>query len=236
MTVTNGRQMRGFTLIEVVIALFIFSLIASGTIYALRLGIDAERQLTSADGKLRNSQVMRTLIKEDLAQLLQRSARDEFGNPVLLGFQGGLSANSDNRDAETEILMRFVRNGWTNPGYREPRASIQYVEYLVRDETLIRRTRPFVDAARDLPTEDRPLQTGITDVEIAFVNGFGNGELLWADRWPVIPAAAIPILQDLGNTGEAPPRALRLTLDSVRTGPVEHLFWIGEFGVQNGEG
>ncbi|MEL7018403.1 MAG: prepilin-type N-terminal cleavage/methylation domain-containing protein, partial [Pseudomonadota bacterium] len=83
----------GFTLVEVLISLLIFSLIATSTIYTLRIGVTAREQLAQSDARLREFQALRLLLKDDLAQLLPRGTRDEFGNPLSRGFQGGQTAN-----------------------------------------------------------------------------------------------------------------------------------------------
>ena len=134
---------RGFTLTEVLIALFIFSLIAAGSIYALRLGIEAADQFELGDARVRQLQHARILIKEDLAQLAQRRTRNEFGLATPGSFFGGRLIGQRPQRGEGDILFALVRYGWRNPDYAAPRPSLQYVEYVQIEDRLVRRTRPF---------------------------------------------------------------------------------------------
>jgi len=227
------RGQTGFTLVEVLIALFIFALIAASTVYTLRLGLTAKDQLTRSDEGLRQMQGMRLLIKDDLAQLLPRSVRDEFGNKVSNGFQGGATANTRNFEDETEILLHFVRNGWTNPDFNDPRASIQRVEYILRGDRLIRRIYPFPDEARDQASTERVMLAGLVDVEVEFLTGFDRGEAQWIDRWPVNEILSTPIFEGEGEAGletPSPPLAINMRFAHPRYGVLSQLFWIGRLG------
>ncbi|MEL6790304.1 MAG: type II secretion system minor pseudopilin GspJ [Pseudomonadota bacterium] len=219
----------GFTLVEVLISLLIFSLIATSTIYTLRIGVTAREQLAQSDARLREFQALRLLLKDDLAQLLPRGTRDEFGNPLSRGFQGGQTANARNFDADNTVLLRFVRHGWTNPDYADPRPSIQRVEYVNQNGTLIRRVYPFPDEAADQPAQQRIMLSDLADVSAAFLVSFDRGEAQWTDRWPVD--------EDLNNPQAeitAPPTAISLRFTHERYGALAQDFWIkaGEEGSQ----
>lgn len=220
----NGRQ-SGFTLVEVLIALFIFSLIAASTVYTLRLGLNARDQLTASDQLLQRMQGARLLLKDDLTQLLPRGTRDEFGNPLSRGFQGGEAANIRNFDDEARVLLRFVRNGWTNPDYADPRPSIQRVEYIARGDSLIRRIRPFPDEASDQPVTERVMLSGLADINIEFLINVDNGNLQWTSSWPVGENLSV-----LTNEPVVPPNAIKISFIHPRFGELSQNFWIGQIG------
>lgn len=209
------HDQRGLTLPEVLIALLIFAMIAGAAVYALRLTVEGREQLQRADRDIRDMQIARLVIKEDLAQLAPRIARDEFGNPAPAAFVGG-DGLADRTPAEGErLLMAFVRRGWANPGDATPRSTLQAVEYLQIDDALVRRVRPYLDDARGQKRIDRVLIAGVSSVSLAFFAGEVSGRLTWADLWPQTP-------------GGDPPDALRMTLTSKRFGELEQLFWINE--------
>lgn len=207
---------RGVTLPELLVALFIFAMISGAGVYALRLAVDGREQLERADSELREWQIARMIIRQDLAQLAERTVRDEFGQPQAGPFIGGIGF-AGRLPVENETpLAGFVRRGWVNPGNAAPRSSLQYVEYVLKGDDIVRRTRPYLDDARGQPETDRVLFSGVSNVEFSFLAGETSEGLQWADAWP-----------GPGARGFAP-RAVRLVFATDRLGEVEQLFWIGD--------
>ncbi len=211
----NRSRQRGMTLPEVLIALLVFSAIAATSVYALRLGVDSRDQLTRVDDDLKSFQLARTLIKEDMAQVSARIVRDEFGTPRPSAFMGNLTSFGARRGDDERVLISFVRDGWLNPGSDSPRSSLQYVEYVFRGRTLLRRYRAYLDEAPRADVGERILFDGLEDARIAFLLNEGRGELNWADIWPVS-----------GVSG--PPPAISLTIVQDDRQPLEQLFWLGQ--------
>lgn len=220
-------EQSGFTLLEVILSLFIFSLIATSTLFALRIGLSAGDQLERSDRELRQLQITRLLIKEDLAQLLARPVRDEFGNQNPAAFVGGTIANNSNFNDEIRYLMRFTRGGWSNPDFEDPRPSVQYIEYLIRDDQLIRRARPFLDNAREQPFIERLLLDDVETVDLDFLTSYARGDPQWIETWP-IPNVTNPTISE-GAAALNVPRVVRLTMQSRRYGELSQLFWVGSF-------
>lgn len=206
---------RGLTLPELLIALLVFAMISGAAVYALRLSVEGREQLEEADKDIREMQIMRQIVKQDLAGVVNRIVRDEFGNPYPAAFLGGAGLSFRQPVEGERTLMAFVRRGWTNPGDRAPRSTLQAVEYLIKGEDLVRRVRPYLDDARGQPRIDRLLLTKVADVEIGFATGEETSSgLVYSDLWP------------RPGQGSAPP-AVKLTLTTERFGEVEQLFWLG---------
>ena len=105
------RGQRGVTLPELLIALFIFALISGAAVYTLRLSIDGREQLAGADASVRDLQMLRIILREDVLQLAPRAARDEYGNLPPAQFLGG-AGFSFRAPVEGETpLIAFVRDG-----------------------------------------------------------------------------------------------------------------------------
>jgi general secretion pathway protein J len=209
---------RGVTLPELLISLLIFAMISGVAVYALRLTVEGRDQLGLADASIRDLQIARLIIKEDLLQAVPRVTRDEFGNSNPGAFLGGKGlAFRVPKDGET-TLMAFVRAGWENPESLAPRSTLQAVEYVLAGDKLIRRTRPYLDDARGQPRTDRTLITGVEAAEVGFFSGDSSAGLQWSDLWPS-PQAQAPI-----------PPAVRLTLTTSRLGAFDQLFYVGEVG------
>lgn len=206
---------RGLTLPEMLVALLVFAMIAGAGVYALRLAVEGREQLEQADDDLREWQLARLTIRQDLAQLVPRSVRDEFGNAQAGPFIGGIGFAARAPVAGETPLAGFVRRGWVNPENAAPRSTLQYVEYILKDDDIVRRTRPYLDDARGQPETDRVLFSDVRNAQLTFLAGETPQGLQWADAWPAP-----------GGRGFAP-RALRLVFETDRLGEIEQLFWVG---------
>ena len=218
----NARGQKGLTLAEVMIALLVFSLIAASSVYALRLGVESRDQLEAADGELKRLQLARLLVKEDLAQVVARPARDEFGTQRPAIFLGGQAVFGGSVEDDERILLSFVRGGWINPGAVAPRSALQHVEYVFRNGALVRRARVFVDETQNSERFERVVFDGLEDAYTEFLIGEVRGGLDWAEAWPV------------GTTGDSAPRAVALVIEEEGAAPLRMLFWIGDVGAQGG--
>ncbi len=212
----SSKQL-GMTLPEVLIALLIFAAIAATSVYALRLGVDSRDQLAAADERLKSLQLARTLIKEDMAQIVLRNVRDEYGEKQAVAFRGNLVAFGGRAEDDETILAAFVRNGWRNPNADAPRSTLQHVEYVFKDRSLLRRARIYLDEASRSEVVERVLFDDLDEANISFLTGENRGELAWADIWPVSGASP-------------PPTAVSLTLSWPEQPPLVQRFWIGAIG------
>jgi len=212
-----ARRQKGVTLVELLIALLIFAMISSVGVFALRLVVDGREQLVTTDQRLREWQVSRLIMRQDLAQISLRIVRDEFGAALSNEVVGGLGFSGRRPIAGETPLIGFVRDGWANFDPNIPRSTLQYVEYILKDDDIIRRTRPYLDDARNQPKRDRILFEDVTNVEINFLVGETSRGLDWSKDWPAPGGSGVP-------------RAVRLIMTSPRYGEVEQLFWIGQLG------
>lgn len=220
MTMRRARQ-RGLTLPELLVALFVFALISSVGVYVLRLAVDGREQLTSVDETLREWQLARIIIRQDLMQAVNRTVRDEFGEYQPGPMLGGLGFSGRTPEAGERPLVAFVRGGWSNYDARTPRSSLQYVEYVLKDDDIVRRSRAYLDDVRDLPERDRAVFQGVDNVVFDFLLGETTRGLEWSENWPAGAAAM--------------PRAVRLRFVTEKYGEIEQLFWIGDVGAGAGQ-
>jgi general secretion pathway protein J len=184
---------RGFTLIEVLVAMSVFAIMALAAAGIASAALDRRTDLDAVDTRLKQVQLSHALIKADLDQIVLRPTRDVFGaaRPTDLGGQ--------NQD-QGQSLLSFVRGGWANPGGIELRPSLQYVAYVIEDGALVRKSRAYLDPTPDTPTTVTTMLDGVTAAHVLFFAGEQ-----WLDRKqvPFSPAAPLPqaLALDLSVTG-----------------------------------
>ena len=166
------RDERGFTLIEVMIALMIFGMIAAAGVAILTFSVRAQTATGKRFDDIAALNRTTALLAGDLGQAIDRPARDEGGN-VLPAFTG-----------EGDGRMRFVRSGWANVD-AAPRASAQKVAYRIEDGTLVRIAYPMIDGAAPLPA------VALLD-RIAGIAARYRYRGAWSDRWDGTQGAALP--------------------------------------------
>lgn len=186
--------MKGFTLVEMLVALLIFSGLAATGVAVMSLAADNRAIVQGRMDRLASFQRARALLKADIEQAAERPTRDVAGQLSRDAMGGGDGA---------EVLLFLTRRGFDNPD-AEPRASLQYVEYRLDRGKLERRVRPFLDGA---PLgEPQVLLDGVDSAEVAF---YSRGE--WRSTWT-------------SATGSVLPRAVRVQMDVKGFGPVRQLF------------
>ena len=157
---------KGFTLLEVLIAIAIFSIISlsSFTIFNAVLTGDEQSQQRS----IRQNELQRAfiIIERDLTQISRRTMRLNGESP-----QTRLIQSASDSYATEEQAIAFVRHGWTNPGLLLPRSDMQAVAYRLTDETLERLHFNFVDAIVGEEPKVRPLIHDVTTVAFEYYNG-----------------------------------------------------------------
>lgn len=198
----------GFTLLEVLAALFIVSMISAAGLAVMNNALNAQDVMNAREVRLRELQVSRALLRDDIAQMTRRVVREQFGEPNPFVFQGGLT------DSEAPLLA-FTRSGWSNPGGVEPRGPLQHVAYFWRGEDLVRRTRLRADVTPDTPIIEQVVLTGVQELRVTFASNEWDGAPVWLDLWEVTleTQAFTPV-----------PRLIALDFTLQGVGDVRHVF------------
>lgn len=112
-------RMRGFTLLEVLIAVSITAMIGVGATQLLSNVIDSRRAIEIKADQLASLQRFNMVVSRDIEQIINRPIRDEYGEqqPALMLESG-------------QYLLEFTRAGWRNsPLAEETRSELQRVAY-----------------------------------------------------------------------------------------------------------
>ena len=129
---------RGFTLLEMLIAIAIFAMIGLASNAVLNTVLTNDEVTRAFSTRLKALQQGFGAIERDLAQMVARTPRLLEGGRGSTVFQTG----NDILDSESEALV-FYRLGWLNPDGLLPRGSLQSVAYVVHEGRLERWYFPY---------------------------------------------------------------------------------------------
>lgn len=181
MTASSGRGGEaGFTLIEVMVSLLIFGMIAAGGVAILSFSVRAQ---AATRKKLDDTAALErtvALLSADLGQATARVTRDEAGTPrpAFVGETGGAA-----------ILLTLVRQGWGNID-AQPRSGAQKVAWRLTGRTLERVGYPQLDGAA--PMAAAAMLPGVRRVALRY-----RYRGAWSDRWDGAGNVPLPDALDL---------------------------------------
>ncbi len=199
---------RGMTLLEVLVALAVFALVAAMAYGGLNAASRSAQGVRVQTDNLRELQGTMLMLGLDLRQMVDRPIRDNYGSgeAALLVANGG------------ESRLSLTRGGYRNPAALA-RSGVQRVAYRLEDGILYRDSWAVLDRAQDSEPRSTALLHGVSELSLRLLDA--NNE--WHDSWPPYTdeGAAVPL-----------PRALELTLESEAWGEVRRIFetsgWVAE--------
>jgi general secretion pathway protein J len=202
----------GFTLIEVVIAMFIAAIMFAIGYRSLNQAMIERGYLKTAQDRVTEIQRGMRIVAQDFAQIAARAARDPQGSGEL---QPALLAT-----ARDNTLVTFTRTGWSNPaGIQRP--AEERVRYRFVDGSLVRDHWLAVDPALNSEPRERVLLTRVKSVEIRFLDPTSRN---WRKDWPVqTPSGPVGPLNvdDLYLTR---PLAIEFTVEFEDWGRIQRIF------------
>jgi general secretion pathway protein J len=162
-------KQRGFTLVEVMIAVLIAAILSVMAFEAMQEALKNRDRVRVHALRLQSVQfTMRSLV-QDLSQLNPRPVREPLGP----GYQPALAGGTE---------LSLTRGGWMNP-VGVDRSTLQRVRYALRDGKLYRDSWRVLDAQL-YPEPDSKL---LLDNVRSFTLRYLNDGRQWQDIWP--PAA-----------------------------------------------
>lgn len=204
----------GFSLVEVLVATFVFAVIAAVSIGLLTSSLTARDANETRIAALAEIDTLRTLLRDDAGQVVLRPTRRADGrasNVVFAGSVHGVPGAQGER-GET-VILSLTRRGWTNPGQARARSSLQRVDYVMTGGALERRVIVYPDAAPETPVVSR---TVLGDVDALTM------DFLYGTQW--MPRADV----FAGQSAAQLPQAIRLRYTRADIGPMEHVVRLPE--------
>lgn len=194
---TPAVREAGFTLVEMLVALAIFGLLAAGGVALLRSSIAAEGAVAERLDRDRSEARIVALFQADVSQAVARPLTG-------MGDSRAPSLSGDSR------RLSLTRAGWANPG-EQPRSSLQRVSWAGAGDQVVRNAHLFLDGSD--PGEAARLGADVTFVRFRYRRADGGWTSAFVpDERQLLPAA---IEMTVGRGGSAlvvvgalPPRGL----------------------------
>ena len=189
----SWRSTRGFTLLELIVAVMITTILFAMGYGALSQTLTGRKEVEDQGMRLAALTQAFRVIEQDIELMQPRPVRDLLGNAYLgavyvdpnsqLSGNAQVAGNDDSSGLSAArngvVQLSFTRGGWANPAGL-PRSELQRVSYLVRDGKLVRQHVPELDATSASVPEERELLDRVEVLHFRFL----DESQTWSDSWP----------------------------------------------------
>ena len=178
----------GFTLIEVLVALLVFALLAGFGYRGLGAVLDAGDRVTGETRKWRDLALAFEHMRLAFAQAADRPIRDRH-DAAAPAFEGVAATRN-----ASEPLLAFTRMGYA--GHEAAAADQQRIGYRLREERLEQLAWPVLDQAPQTEPQSVALLSGVRELAFSYLH---DGK--WHAAWPLAdgdapyPAAVLVTLR-----------------------------------------
>ncbi|MBQ4859955.1 type II secretion system minor pseudopilin GspJ [Pseudoalteromonas sp. MMG007] len=194
-------KQRGFTLLEVMVALGILAFVIIATHQILDSTTKAKDASDEKIAELNGLQTTFRLMDQDFSQMTKRAVRNESGDvqeQYLLAGRYVLESQYDG--------IAFVRDGWVNPINLLPRSELQAVGYRVLDDNLERVYRVYVDQLDNMEPRVQRILENVEELKFEFL----DDKSAWQEQWEI----------------KALPKAVAVTLQQIEAEPIRRVFLV----------
>lgn len=192
------KRYLGFTLIELIVALFIFAIVSLLAIRGMQNILLTTSAINQHNQRLGEIQLAILIMDRDITQIVDRPVIDK-NNSVLAAITGN------------NHQLEFTHMGYANPLAEMPRGTLQRTAYLLINNQLIRQTWPVLDRAPSTTVNNRVLLSQVTKFDVQYI----SANLTPADHWPITPDQ-IKIL----------PVAVSITITLKDTGSINRIYLV----------
>lgn len=149
---------RGFTLIEILIALAVFAILATITSSAIYNAFNTHSHITKKLDDLNTLQLALTFVSHDTEQFFDRKERKSNRHlaPAIIGHAS---------------YFEFTRGGLINPSALKKQSTLQRIAYIcTRDGQLIRRSWKVTDSSRKNDYNDKLLINQLDSCNFSYLS------------------------------------------------------------------
>ncbi|MES1981049.1 MAG: type II secretion system minor pseudopilin GspJ [Pseudomonadota bacterium] len=163
---------RGFTLIEVLVALMIVALLSFAGYRGLNAVLQTREHVAQETRKWQHLSFFFARMEQDVAQAIHRPVRDQGGvvQPEWLGRPVVI--------AEDEAELVFTRAGM--PDQSDALFAPQRIGYRLQQGSIVMLRWPYLDQATRTRPIRYPLLDGVKEFHLRYLNTNGD----WLEQWP----------------------------------------------------
>jgi len=205
---SNIHSHKGFTLIEILVALMILAIVGALMVTGLRSAIRSQGHISQKAARLADVQSAIMVLERDMAQIINRPVYDVDGTmlaPVYIRYLGG------------KLNIEFTHAGFVNPFGMESRTTLQRVRYAWDGSTLIRTTWYVLDRVQGSPADSQIVLTGVNAFGVRFLDV--NQQLSAPGDTPPMQQ----LLQQFQQQASLLPLAIEVNMDITGFGSVTRL-------------
>lgn len=188
----------GFTLVEILIALFIFSIVSMIMVTGLHTVFNSQSNAEKHADALTKLQITFLLISHDFEQVINRpvtNAKKIVEGPLI----------------GTHDTVTFTHAGFANPLGSLQRSTLQRTAYSLENEQLIRSIWPVLDQTQKTLPNKRIILRSVTNLRFEYLDNQGK----FQDNWP-----------SADQKQDVLPRAVRVTMTLKNWGTLSQLYLI----------
>ncbi len=169
---------KGFTLLELLVAMSIFSFMAITAYTGLSNMLTSNQAITEQEQKLKELQRTMLFLEKDIRQIVSRPRRTGYGtDEVAPAFSYGLDSDG---------IIEFTKAGVANP-LALAKSSLERVRYDLDEEKLIRNSWAYVDHI-DLEPVKMTLLTDVESLELRLLDANNQWKSNWSEQ-KILPEA-----------------------------------------------
>lgn len=216
----NIHKIRGFTLVEILVALFIFAIISVMTAIGIRRMINTQQRISTATTKISKLQLAMTLLERDLEAISPHRLKNSISTAgSLLQMQGG--------------GITFVTANNINPAMLADRGILRKVSYNIKGDKLIRTTWPVADPTRNTPSTNTTILDKVKRLQFIFIDTHGQVIKYWPPS--NITQSIITTIPESSNTSnlqlqnqQTAPKGIEIVITVSPFGTIRRLFALDE--------
>jgi general secretion pathway protein J len=215
------KKSSGFTLLEILLAVFIFALITTGAYQIFSLAQKNAVSIQASQDRLHDISLTLELIEKDLSQLVSRAWRDPYSDKLNPPLQS---------NPADDYILRLVRGGWRNP-LGSARSNQQLVTYRLVDGELQRHYHQHLDNVSSSQANELILLNKVNLMELTFIDrqtgGQANTNSGPVSQWPPLSSGMQPRISSSGNLikqiNYPMPVAIEITLELEDLGKISKI-------------
>jgi len=192
-------RQRGFTLLEMLVAVALLALLGLAAALTLGSGVRSEQAVGDSLEALHRLQNAQQWLQRDLEQIAPRRGRTDQGDPRRQAL-----ITDDNTEG---VLLDFYRTGKRMLSYRTPISQLERVRYRLVEGRLYRDSSPYLEAPAHERWHEAVLMENVAALTLRFHYNQG-----WHDSWPPPGGLSKPFA--------SLPEAVEVVIDTKRYGPV----------------